>query len=169
VLLRPATAADEGVLADHLAMAADWRPETPLRSGAEVRSVPEFSRYVAGWPGLRDRGVIAEIAEAGGPAVVGACWWRFLPADDAGYGFLDESIPEVTIGVHPEHRRRGIGRALLTELIGEAASADVPVLSLSVERDNPARRLYLQVGFVTVEHDDGADTMRCDIAGASPA
>ncbi len=55
----------------------------------------------------------------------------------------------VEIALLSSQRRRGIGTALLRGLIAEGR----PVL-LSVERANPARRLYERLGFV-VMRDDG--------------
>lgn len=52
----------------------------------------------------------------------------------------------------PGFRGRGVGAALLRGLIAEA-TASGRVLSIHVERDNPARRLYERLGFTAVgEH-----------------
>jgi ribosomal protein S18 acetylase RimI-like enzyme len=50
------------------------------------------------------------------------------------------------IALLPEHRGRGIGTRLLTELLGAAGEAGVPV-QIYVERFNPARHLYDRLGF----------------------
>jgi ribosomal protein S18 acetylase RimI-like enzyme len=52
----------------------------------------------------------------------------------------------VDIALLPEFRGRGIGRALLTDIIGEGDRAGVPV-RMHVERNNPALRLYRELGF----------------------
>ncbi len=50
------------------------------------------------------------------------------------------------IGVVPEARRRGVGRALMESVLAEAP----PLVTLEViEANEPARRLYEQLGFVT--------------------
>lgn len=54
------------------------------------------------------------------------------------------------IALLPAWRGRGIGRGLLEDVMAEAASAGV-VVSLHVERHNPARRLYARLGFTQVE------------------
>ena len=52
----------------------------------------------------------------------------------------------------PEFRGRGIGTALVTELFAEADASGRSV-SIHVERNNPARRLYERLGFQDVgEH-----------------
>jgi GNAT superfamily N-acetyltransferase len=51
--------------------------------------------------------------------------------------------------VAPEHRRSGIGRALLTCIVAHARSRGVRQLRLGVNRSNlAARELYLSAGFV---------------------
>ena len=62
-------------------------------------------------------------------------------------GELDEDV-----ALLPEHRSRGIGTALLRALIAEAA-ANGQAVTLSVDRDSPARSLYRRLGFATVSED----------------
>ena len=91
--------------------------------------------------------------------MLGAAWWRFLSGPRAGYGFVDETVPELSIGVRADHRGEGNGTLLLTALISEARRRGIPGLSLSVESDNPAIRLYLELGFSVVADVDGSPTM----------
>ena len=58
------------------------------------------------------------------------------------------------IALLPGHRGRGAGTRLLIELVAGADAAGVPVV-LHVEHDNPARRLYVRLGFAGVA-DPGA-------------
>jgi ribosomal protein S18 acetylase RimI-like enzyme len=62
----------------------------------------------------------------------------------------EDEIRIIDIALMPEYRGRGIGTALLRELLAEAA-ADGKRLSIHVELHNPARRLYERLGFVPVE------------------
>ena len=55
----------------------------------------------------------------------------------------------VDIALLPAFRRGGIGTFLLTGLLAEADAAGVPV-RIHVETVNPARRLYLRLGFVAL-------------------
>ncbi len=50
LLIRRATADDAPFLRQMLAVAADWRPQTRLRSIAELMAVPDLAHYVADWP-----------------------------------------------------------------------------------------------------------------------
>lgn len=78
---------------------------------------------------------------------VGAAWARLLSKADPGYGFVDDATPELAMGLRSAWRGRGIGHRLLDELIVAARQRGLPALSLSVERDNGARRLYERMGF----------------------
>jgi GNAT superfamily N-acetyltransferase len=50
------------------------------------------------------------------------------------------------IALLPEHRGRGIGTALLADVLNEAETRGRPV-QIHVERFNPAGRLYARLGF----------------------
>lgn len=154
IVIRGATAEDAMFLHEMLAVAADWRREIP-RPATEVLAEPGFARYVTGWPRDGDVGFVAEE----GNITVGAAWWRTFSQNDHGYGFIDEFIPEVSIGVVHRARRRGVGTELLQTLIEEAKRSARPALSLSVEADNPAASLYRRLGFVEVSNTGGSITM----------
>jgi ribosomal protein S18 acetylase RimI-like enzyme len=57
---------------------------------------------------------------------------------------------QVWLAIHlallPQHRGKGLGTRLLTELLAQASAAARPV-RLHVERFNPAQRLYDRLGF----------------------
>jgi len=63
------------------------------------------------------------------------------------------AIHVVDIALLPEHRSRGIGTSLLHELLAEA-TANGQLVTLRVDRENPARSLYRRLGFATVSEDE---------------
>lgn len=147
---RRATAADLPFLEEVFVITADWNPDN-AKGAAYWRADPTFQQYIGGFPRDTDLGFIAEREGQD----VGAIWSRYFTADQPGYGFVAEDIPEIGIGVVAGRRGEGIGRALLNVMI--AAS---PVsLSLSVEDGNPAQELYRKSGFVPVGRVDNATTM----------
>lgn len=162
--LRPATATDADVLSAMLVEAATWRPGTPRRPVAAVVARPGNRRYVQGWPRAGDGGVVAE---ATGEAI-GAVWWRLFPADDPGYGWVDEHTPELSIGVAEAWRRRGVGTALLAAAAEAATASGLARLCLSVELDNPAMRLYQRIGWREVARSTRAATMVLELAPCAP-
>ncbi|MFD7876902.1 GNAT family N-acetyltransferase [Streptomyces sp. NPDC059766] len=159
--VRPAVAGDADFLWRILLEAYNWNGEqrfTAQRLAAE----PHAARYLVGWPRRDDFGVIAE-TDAGEP--IGAAWARQLPESEPGYGFVAPDVPELTLGLLPEHRGRGHGRALMEALIETAAEGPAPVarLSLSVEDGNPAVLLYTALGFTRVGRSGNSDTMVLDV------
>lgn len=141
-----------------LVEAASWRPNQRKLSLREVAVHRDLARYVEGWGRDGDRAIIAE----DGHAPVGAAWWRFFSEHDHGYGFVEPEVPEISIAVAEEVRGHGVGTALLQALIEQANQEGVPALSLSVEADNPALRLYERLGFARVACVNKAWTMRRD-------
>lgn len=137
--LRDASPSDLPLLEEMLLEAAFWRGDRD----ADARLPPGVSRNVAGWGRAGDTGVIA----ASGSRDVAAAWFRLFPAEEHGYGFVDEAVPELTIAVRATHRRQGVGGQLLDALIERARRDGYSALSLSVEPDNPALRLYESRGF----------------------
>jgi GNAT superfamily N-acetyltransferase len=115
-------------------------------------TLPQVRKYLDGWGRPGDAGVVA-VAEDGWR--LGAAWYRLFPADQPGYGFVAPDIPELSIGVVEEARGAGVGGALLDALLALAREQGWPALSLSVDRENPARRLYERKGF----RDAGTSTL----------
>lgn len=76
-----------------------------------------------------------------------------LGGDPAGRLYVDRWPREIRImdiALLPAHRGRGIGTQLLTELQNEARDAG-KLLSIHVERYNPALSLYARLGFRLAE------------------
>ena len=78
-----------------------------------------------------------------------------VAADDEPVGRLyvhrgESEIRIVDIALLPEHRGKGIGTALLRDLLSEADAAAKSV-TIHVERLNPALRLYERLGFALAE------------------
>lgn len=152
--IRDATLEDRSFLQEVLALAFNWRNEAGDLTVEEMMGRPEISHYISGWPQSGDFGIIAEVEQP-----IGATWWRYLTEEDPGYGFVDSLTPEITIGVVAEHRGKGVGNALIQALVDRAAEWHLPALSLSVEPENPAIRLYKKMGFEIVGGIGGALTM----------
>ena len=75
-------------------------------------------------------------------------------------GWSGEKVRIIDISLLPEARGRGRGSALLRDLQRQARAAGLDV-SLSVVRDNPARRLYERLGFIAIA---GLDPSRQEMA-----
>ena len=165
--LRPGTPDDEGFLWDMLGEAVSWRSRDPGPTREELSSDPALARYVEGWGRPEDAAVVA--LDPSGGERVGAAWYRLMPQERPGYGFVDAATPEVSIAVVRERRGAGVGKALLGAIIEKARSAGFAALSLSVEEGNPAIRLYERAGFRRLSFHEGAWTMRADLSGVAHA
>lgn len=151
--IRPLTLADEPFLWEMLYHAL-YVPEgyPPFPRGIVLK--PEISRYLDGWGKPDDSGYL--VLDSGKP--VGAVWLRLLTGDQPGFGYNDETTPELSIAILPEYRGRGIGSQLITRLI-ELAQSQYPAICLSVSPDNPAKALYLRMGFKVVEENESSSRM----------
>jgi ribosomal protein S18 acetylase RimI-like enzyme len=69
----------------------------------------------------------------------------------------------IDIALLPAHRGNGFGTALLRDLMDEAAAAGKAV-SIHVEKNNPAMRLYRRLGFRAEEDKGVYDLMRWEAA-----
>jgi ribosomal protein S18 acetylase RimI-like enzyme len=115
-----------------------------------------LSRYVDNWGRPGDVAVIAH--ETGNR--VGAAWLRIFSPDEPGYGYVDDTTPELSIAVVPSRRRHGLGKELMDALLAAADGAGHEAVSLSVEADSPAVSFYERNGFESVREQEGGLVMR---------
>ena len=141
---------DLGFLREMLYEALDWRPGVDLPPIEWVLEHPQVAPFHEGWGRAGDAGLVADEDDR----LVGVAWYRFFTCEKHGEGFVDEETPELAIAVVDGFRGRGIGRALMEALHARAREAEIRRLSLSVDADNPARRLYLRLGYVDYERGD---------------
>lgn len=153
--VRAATDVDEPFLREMLFLAPFVPPGTDPMPRLD-RDDPALTHYVDGYGRAGDLGVVASAAGTG--TDVGAAWVRLLVGADAGYGYVDEETPELTIAVVPEWRGRGVGTRLMEELLARAATS-FPAVGLSCDPANPAMRLYERLGFVAVGESGTSITM----------
>jgi len=142
---------------DMLRHAYYWRWHDP-----ELEDLP-VGRYVDRWGRPGDTAVV--LIERFRP--VGAAWYRLFRASAPGYGFVDEDTPELTIAVVPNCRAKGYGAELLEALLDRARADGYEQISLSVESDSPAVKLYERHGFETVAHPGEAAVMVADLSAVA--
>ena len=144
VLIRPLQPDDEPFRWAMGWEAAAMNAEAGARGRDTVMALPQVRRYFVDFGRPGDAGVVAVTADG---ARLGVAWYRLFAAEEPGYGFIAVDVPELAIGVAAEARGRGIGGALLDALLARAREQRHRALSLSVDRQNPARRLYERTGF----------------------
>jgi len=149
-VIRPLTAADEPILWEMLYQALQTSEGAPPR---DIVRQPQFARHAEGWGRAGDTGFVAYDAKK--DELLGAVWLRLATSDQRDD---TKATPELAFAVKPGLRRRGIGAALLTQLV--KATPQQSTISISAPANNPAVRLYERFGFKVVEQSEGALTMR---------
>lgn len=82
---------------------------------------------------------------AHGQAAAGFCLSR--------HGYREEEL--LLFAVEPEHRRRGLGTALLARFAASARARGAERLLLEMREDNPAEQLYRAFGFTQIGRRTG--------------
>lgn len=116
-----------------------------------VLALPELSRYYEAWGSIPHD--LAMVAEAEGQ-LVGAVWGRAHQPPHEGYGFVGADVPEIGVAVFPAFRNQGIGTKLINLIANRYLSQGLQSISLSVDRNNPAKSLYERLGFLVVKENE---------------
>ncbi len=127
--------------------------EAPPR---EIINQPELQVYIAGF-GTQE-GDTAVCAEGDGK-IVGAAWARIM--ND--YGHIDDGTPSIAISLYKKYRGKGMGTDLLKALLSELKSKGYRQVSLAVQKENYAVRMYKKSGFVTVDENEQEYIMLCTL------
>lgn len=88
-------------------------------------------------------------------ALVGTVWVRII--DD--YGHVDDDTPSLSISVKAPYRQKGIGTALIQAMLTLLQTKGYKQVSLSVQKANYARKLYLKLGFQIVKTNEEDEIM----------
>src|SRR6516164_10988834 len=111
---RPVPAGAAGETLERRLAEFGWEEKRPLQgreidtayepNAAAAKVVPVVAAHLFGWQRLQDFGFIAER----NGAAIGAAWVRQFSSDEQPAFYVDERTPEVTIGVKPYVRGRGV-------------------------------------------------------------
>jgi len=123
----------------------------------EIIEDKSLSRYIENWG--KDNFDIAMVMEIDNQPV-GAIWGRLLTVENKGFGYVDDSTPELSMAVKNEYRNQGIGTKLIKAIVSEYQKIGVKYLSLSVDKANKARNLYKRLGCEIVAETETSWTMK---------
>lgn len=146
---------EEYKLLDDFLYEAIFIPEGIEPPPRNIIRQPELQVYVSEFGKTDDHCLVAE---AGG-TVVGAVWTRIM--DD--YGHVDNETPSLAISILKGYRGCGIGTALMTDILELLRENGYRKVSLSVQKENYAYKLYLKVGFTIVEEKEEEYIMVCPL------
>ena len=145
-----------GLLSDFL-YEAIFVPDGVEPPPKSILNRPELQVYISGFgTNKNDKALAAEIDGK----TLGMIWARIMKD----YGHIDESTPSLAMSVLKEYRGRGIGTALLKHMLIEEKTAGHAKLSLSVQKDNYAVKLYRKAGFMIIGESDEEYIMAADLS-----
>lgn len=142
ISFRPIQIDDKPLLREVLYLAVFVPPGHPPYERS-ILDLPEISRYIDNWDENRDFGLLASVSDE----LAGAAWARLFSPPDKGYGYVDEQTPELTIALYEQFRNKGLGEMMMQRLFLMAIERGFTKVSLSVDKINPAFRLYERLGF----------------------
>lgn len=123
---------------------AIFLPEGTVPPSRSVIDLPELQIYIADFgTQFGDHCLAAEV----NGKIVGTVWSRIM----ADYGHINKDTPSLAISLLPEYRGQGIGTKLLNDLLSLLCEKGFRQVSLSVQKKNPAVRLYKRAGFQILE------------------
>jgi len=147
-VIRALTPTDEPILWD---MLFEGLRTAQGATSRDIMKQPENARYVEGWGRTGDTGFV--VSDKSTEELLGAVWYR-IPAP----GAQGDVTPDLAFAVKPGQRKRGIGAALLTQLV--KANPHHSSISIHASASNPAVRLYERFGFKIVQESEGILIMR---------
>lgn len=127
-------------------------PEGVAPPDRSITQLPELQKYIAHFGTQKDDYCL--VAEVDG-VLVGAVWARII--DD--YGYVDDDTPSLSISVKAPYRQRGIGTALMQAMLTLLKTEGYKRVSLSVQKANYARKMYLKLGFEIVKTNEEDEIM----------
>lgn len=146
---------EEYAILDEFLYEAIFIPDGVEAPPKSIIRQPELQVYVSDFGKKDDHCIVAEV----NGEIIGVVWTRIM--ND--YGHVDDTTPSFAISLYQDFRGRGIGTALMEEMLALLRNRGYKKASLSVQKENYAYRLYLKVGFVVVEETDEEYIMVCNL------
>lgn len=136
---------DVPFLKEMLYEAVFWNPLKIKSSFDELFLNPDIFKIFKDWDNQNGDYSLIALNEYNQP--IGAIWYRFWTKENQSYGFVNEKTPELGIALIAEMRGQGIGTKLMKKTMNHAKKFGIQKISISVEPDNPSRKLYEKLGF----------------------
>nr|WP_306812698.1 GNAT family N-acetyltransferase [Paenibacillus soyae] len=138
-----------------------YAPEGQEPFTRDILNDPYLAKYVEGWGRTGDIGYLA-IDEAGNP--MGSITARLFDSSNKGFGYVADDVPELGMAILPSYRGKGLGNALIRQLMNGLKERGFRKVSLSVDPGNTAAvKLYEKFGFAEVGVVGTSITMVADV------
>ena len=138
---------EEYPLLDDFLYEAIYIPDGVEPPPKSVIKLPELQEYIYDF-GNKEHDK-AFVAEAEGN-IVGAVWVRVM--ND--YGHIDNDTPSLAMSLHKNYRGLGIGTDLLNRFLSTLKEEGYSKISLYVQKENYAVKLYKKAGFMIVNETE---------------
>lgn len=142
---------EEEILLKDLLYEAIYQPDITAPIPREVINLPEIQVYIQDYGTKKDDYCL--VADLNGQ-IVGGVWIRVLADEIKGYGNIDDTTPELAISVYAEYRNQGIGILLMKKMISYLRLNAYSQVSLSVQKENYAVKMYKNLGFKIIDEND---------------
>lgn len=146
---------DEYKILDRFLYEAIFIPQGMGKPPFSIIEKPELQVYIENFGRKDDYCLVAETENK----IIGAVWVRIM--DD--YGHIDNNTPSLAISLYSDFRGQGTGTALLENMLLLLKSENYEKVSLSVQKENYACRMYLKAGFEVVSENDEEYIMVCNL------
>lgn len=144
-IIRKMEASEYDLLKDFLYEAIFQRDKKNLLPKTIINE-PDLKVYIEDFGNKKDDHCLcAEVDKK----IVGAVWTRNI----IGYGSVDNSTPELAISLFKQFRGHGIGTNLMKKMIRYLSNNGYKKVSLSVQKDNYAFKMYCSIGFQVIDEN----------------
>ena len=138
---------DEYPLLKNFLYEAIYIPEGEKIPDKSIVNLSELQIYYKDFGSFKDDIALAADVK---DKVIGAAWVRIM--DD--YGHIDNETPSLAMSLFKEYRNLGIGTVLLNELLSELKIRGYLKVSLSVQKDNYAQKMYKKAGLKVIKENE---------------
>ena len=143
-------------LLDEFLYQAIFIPEGIEPPPRDIITLPELQVYIDGFRNEKDDNCLVVEVEG---EIVGAVWSRIM--ND--FGHVDEETPSLAISIYKEYRGEGLGEKLMKSFLELLKDKGYKKVSLSVQKENFAYKLYLSLGFEVVHENTEDYIMVCSL------
>ena len=147
---------EETALLEDFLYQAIFVPQGVAAPPKSIIQGPDLQVYIKDFGKFPDDSCL--VAETNGK-VVGAVWVRIMQD----YGHVDDKTPSLAISLYKEYRHQGIGTALMQNMLNLLKQNGYKQVSLSVQKENFATRMYLNLGFSIIRETDEEYIMVCTL------
>lgn len=157
-IIRPLKQSEIYILSDFL-YEAIFQKDNAIPLPKEIINKPELNIFIKDFGKPDDYCLVAEVDNK----IIGAVWSRVLSGEIKGYGNIDSTTPELAISIYKQYRNKGIGTDLMKGILKLLKEKGYKRVSLSVQKDNYAVKIYKAVGFKTFKETEEEYIMVCSL------